>query len=103
LKEEELIEPIKGLVSERPTYGYQRKGVLLRRRVKQKINHEKIYRLMNQRSLSLTRVPRKPTSNHKGFVVTDIHNQGWRLDALTIPYENGDAVNVVFSIDTCHR
>jgi transposase-like protein len=40
LKEEELIEPIKALVSKRPTYSYRRIGILLRRKLKQKINHK---------------------------------------------------------------
>lgn len=103
LKEEELIEPIKALVSERPTYGYRRIGILLRRKLKRKINHKKVYRLMKKESLLLTRAPRKPTRNHDGVVVTEIHNQRWCSDAFTIQCENGDAVNVVFSMDTCDR
>ena len=58
---------------------------------------------MKKESLLLTRASRKPTCNHDGVVVTEIHNQRWCSDAFTIQCENGDAVNVVFSMDTCDR
>lgn len=91
------------MVSERPTYGYRRIGILLRRKLKRKINHKKVDRLMKQASLLLTKAPRKPTRSHVGVVVTGIHNQRWCSDAFTIQCENGDAVNVVFAMDICDR
>lgn len=103
LREEELITPLKALVSERPTYGYRRIWALLRAKLKKRINHKKVYRLMKQENLLLTRAPRKPTRNHDGMVVTASNNQRWCSDAFTIQCENGDAVNVVFSMDTCDR
>lgn len=101
--EEELIEPLKALVSERPSYGYRRIWALLRAKLKKRVNHKKVYRLMRQENLLLTRAPRKPTRTHDGVVVTAHNNQRWCSDAFTIQCENGDAVNVVFSMDTCDR
>ena len=102
-REEVLIEPLKALVSERPTYGYRRIWALLRAKLKKRVNHKKVYRLMKQENLLLTRAPRKPTRTHDGVVVTVYNNQRWCSDAFTIQCENGDAVNVVFSMDTCDR
>jgi len=103
MREELLIEPLKALVSERPTYGYRRIWALLRTKLKKRVNHKKVYRLMKQENLLLTRAPRKPTRTHDGVVVTAYNNQRWCSDAFTIQCENGDAVNVVFSMDTCDR
>ena len=103
MREELLIEPLKALVSERPTYGYRRIWALLRTKLKKRVNHKKVYRLMKQENLLLTRAPRKPTRTHDGVVVTAYNNQRWCSDAFTIQCENGDAVNIVFSMDTCDR
>jgi transposase InsO family protein len=103
MREELLVEPLKALVSERPTYGYRRIWALLRTKLKKRVNHKKVYRLMKQENLLLTRAPRKPTRTHDGVVVTAYNNQRWCSDAFTIQCENGDAVNVVFSMDTCDR
>lgn len=103
LKEETLIEPIKDLVSKRPTYGYRRIWALLRAKLNKQINHKKVYRLMKQENLLLTRAPKKPTRTHDGVVVTPFSNQRWCSDAFSIQCSNGDIVNVVFSMDTCDR
>lgn len=103
IRKEELIEPLKALVSQRPTYGYRRIWALLRAKLKKQVNHKKVYRIMKQENLLLTRAPRKPTRTHDGVVVTSSNNQRWCSDAFTIQCENGDAVNVVFSMDTCDR
>jgi len=103
MREEGLMGPLKALVSERPTYGYRRIWALLRARLKKCVNHKKVYRLMKQEKLLLTKAPRKPTRTHDGKVVTAFNNQRWCADAFTIQCENGDAVNVVFSMDTCDR
>jgi putative transposase len=51
----ELLEPVRRLVDERPTYGYRRIGALLNRERLQnglaRLNHKRIYRLMAQNGL----------------------------------------------------
>jgi len=103
MKEEELMAPLKTWVSKKPTYGYRRISALLRRALNQRVNHKKVYRLMKQEGLLLNRAPRKPTRTHDGVVVTAANNNRWCSDAFSIQCENGDAVNIVFSIDSCDR
>src|SRR6202012_2424660 len=53
----ELLQPVRRLVDERPTYGYRRIGALLNReRVLAglpRLNHKRLYRLMAQNGLLL--------------------------------------------------
>jgi putative transposase len=53
----QLLDPLRRLVDERPTYGYRRIGALLNKeRLKAglaRLNHKRIYRLMLQNGLLL--------------------------------------------------
>jgi putative transposase len=59
-----LLDPLRRLVDERPTYGYRRIGALLNKeRLKAglpRLNHKRIYRLMAQNGLLLQRYTGRP-------------------------------------------
>ena len=102
-KDIKIVESIKEIVSNRPSYGYRRVNVFLNAKLSNKINHKRVYRLMKEEKLLLTKAPKKPTRTHDGTIVVPIRNTRWCSDAFTIQCENGDAVNVVFSVDACDR
>jgi putative transposase len=60
----ELLEPVRRLVDERPTYGYRSIGALLNRERATaglpRLNHKRLYRLMAQNGLLLQRYTGKP-------------------------------------------
>jgi putative transposase len=60
----ELLQAVRQLVDERPTYGYRRIGALLNReRAKlgfPRLNHKRFYRLMARNGLLLQRYTGKP-------------------------------------------
>jgi len=104
-----LLDQIRALVDQRPTYGYRRIGALLNRmreRLGQAaVNHKCVYRLMKQNSLLLTRHTGKQRMErpHEGKVITLRSNLRWSSDGFEIPCWNGEVVRVSFAIDTCDR
>lgn len=105
--DEELLQQIREVVSERPTYGYRRTAVLVNDQRKKggypTINRKKIYRVMKVHHLLLGRPSSKPARSHEGKVRTLHSNTRWCSDILAIQCLNGDKVHVAFSIDTCDR
>jgi transposase InsO family protein len=107
-KDAELLEPIRRLVDQRPTYGYRRIGALLNReRVLAglaRLNHKRLYRLMAQNGLLLQRYTGKPPGRaHDGRIITIRPNLRWTSDGFEIPCWSGQAVRVAFALDTCDR
>jgi len=103
-----LLPMIMELVKERPTYGYRRIHALLNRALRSSgrplVNHKRIYRIMKQNGLLLTRYTGRPlTRAHDGKVITLKSNMRWCSDVFEIPCWNGDRVRVVFSLDCCDR
>ena len=103
-----LLEPVRRLVDERPTYGYRRIGALLNKERLQgalpRLNHKRIYRLMAQNGLLLQRYTGKPPGRaHEGKIITLHSNQRWTSDGFEIACSNGEAVRVAFALDTCDR
>lgn len=103
-----LLPMILELIGERPTYGYRRIHVLLNRRLASEgralVNHKRVYRIMRQNGLLLTRYTGRPhTRSHDGKVVTLRSNLRWCSDVFEIPCWNGETVRVVFSLDCCDR
>ena len=104
-----LLDQIRVLVDQRPTYGYRRIGALLnkmRERLGQAaVNHKCVYRLMKQNSLLLARHTGKQRMerSHEGKVITLRSNLRWSSDGFEIPCWNGEVVRVSFAIDTCDR
>ena len=104
----ELLEPVRRLVDERPTYGYRRIGALLNRERASaglpRLNHKRLYRLMAQNGLLLQRYTGKPPGRaYDGQIITIRPNLRWTSDAFEIPCWDGQAVRVVFVLDTCDR
>lgn len=102
-----LLADIKLLMQKKPSYGYRRitsklntnrrlNGLLC-------VNHKRVYRVMKAHNLLFSRYPKKPVRNHNGKVITLRSNTRWCSDTFCIPCDNGDRVQVAFSLDTCDR
>ena len=102
-----LVAEIKGILAERSTYGYRRVLAVMnarrRREAAPLLNHKRIYRLMQEHQLLLSRYGHKPLRVHDGKVVTLYSNTRWCSDSFYISCDNGDRVQVAFSLDTCDR
>jgi transposase InsO family protein len=103
-----LLEPVRRLVDERPTYGYRRIGALLNRERLQaalpRLNHKRIYRLMAQNDLLLQRYTGKPPGrSHEGRIITIRPNLRWTSDSFEVACWNGEVLRVAFALDTCDR
>lgn len=102
-----VLEEIKSILSERPTYGYRRVTAVLnakRQRENQSIvNHKRIYRIMKANQLLLSRFASKPLRVHDGNIITLHSNTRWCSDGFYITCDNGERVQVAFSLDTCDR
>lgn len=104
----QLLEPLRRLVDERPTYGYRRIGALLNRERQPaglpRLNHKRIYRLMAQNGLLLQRYTGElPGRAHDGQIITIRPNLRWTSDGFEIACWNGEVVRVAFALDTCDR
>jgi transposase InsO family protein len=104
-----ILPEIRTVIDERATYGYRRVTALVnRRRAEQNLpllNHKRVYRLMHQNNLLLTRHTGKPRDcrTHEGQVITIRSNLRWSSDGFEIPCWDGGVVRVMFVIDTCDR
>lgn len=107
MEDEPLLKMIRDITDDRPTYGYRRVLPLLNQRLVQsglsKVNHKRVYRIMKENGLLLTRYGKKATRTHDGKSITLKSNLRWCSDAFTIQCCNGDRVYVAFSMDTCDR
>jgi transposase InsO family protein len=107
-QDEELLPHILELVHQRPTYGYRRIHSLLNRRRKAQgrrlVNHKRIYRIMKQNNLLLSRCTAKRSEcRHDGVVITLRPNMRWCSDEFELACWNGEKVHVAFSLDCCDR
>jgi transposase InsO family protein len=104
-----LLPLIRELVDDRMTYGYRRICALLNRKLnemgKSSINHKRVYRIMRENSLLLTRHTGKqrPLLPHEGKVITLRSNLRWCSDGFEIACWNGQVVRVAFALDCCDR
>lgn len=102
-----LLPMIRAITDVRPTYGYRRVTQLLNleleKQQKLRVNHKRIYRIMEQNGLLLQRYTARPNRTHDGKIITLHSNTRWCSDAFAIQCWNGDRVHVVFSLDTCDR
>jgi transposase InsO family protein len=69
------------------------------------LNHKKVYRLMKQNNLLLTRHTGKPMPERirEGKVITLRSNSRWSSDGFEIRCWNQEVVRVTFVLDTCDR
>lgn len=103
-----LLPLIRELVDRRMTYGYRRIGALLNRTLqgmgKPAVNHKRVYRIMRQNGLLLTRYTGKRAQlAHEGKVITLRSNLRWCSDGFEIACWNGQVVRVAFALDCCDR
>jgi transposase InsO family protein len=106
-KDAPLLNMIKEVIDNRPAYGYRRVTALVNSQLKEQgkplLNHKKIFRIMKQNHLLLSKKPPRPKRSHEGKVETFMSNTRWCSDCFTIQCFNGDKVHVAFSLDTCDR
>jgi putative transposase len=105
--DEWLLPMIRVLVAERASYGYRRVTALLNRQLeaegRPRVNHKRIYRIMRSNQLLLPRHRGRRERSHDGVVTTLKSNLRWCSDVFSIRCWNGEAVQVVFSLDCCDR
>jgi putative transposase len=100
----ELLERIRAIVDARPTYGYRRVTAALNREPgAARVNHKRVYRVMEQAELLLPIHTGNPQRPHQGKVVTLKSDLRWCSDAFEIRCWNGDRVHVAFALDCCDR
>lgn len=103
-----LLPLIRRLVGERPTYGYRRITALANRERARAdappINHKRVFRLMQQHGMLLTRhTGHRPGRIHDGKVVVMRSNLRWCSDGFEITCWNGEIVRAAFIIDAHDR
>jgi putative transposase len=102
-----LLGDIKDILTDRPTYGYRRVTAMLNAKYYKKglpsVNHKRIYRLMKKHNLLLSRYASRPLRVHDGKVITLHSNTRWCSDGFYITCNNGERLQVAFSLDTCDR
>ena len=86
-----LVPMIRELVDQRPTYGYRRIQVLLNRQLKALgkagVNHKRVYRIMKQNNMLLSRyIGNRPMRAHNGMVITLRSNMRWC--SFPVPYSS---------------
>lgn len=100
-KDQEILDLIRQLTDERPTYGYRRITALLRKKLNETINAKRVYRLMKAQGLLLQKYNPRPMRVHDGKVITLKSNIRWCSDHFSIQCWNADQVHVAFALD-CH-
>ena len=108
VSDEEILQRIKGLVAQRPSYGYRRACAVINRALAAdglpKANHKRIYRLMKENDLLLPKfVGFQPKRKHEGTVQTLRSNTRWCSDSFQIRCWDGRRIEAMFVIDTCDR
>ena len=107
LPEGELLEEIRAVIAELPTYGYRRVHAILRRRAeaagRPPPNHKRVWRVMKAHGLLLARHAGGAERRHDGRVAVPERNTRWCSDGFEIGCDNGERVRVAFALDCCDR
>lgn len=103
-KDATILKEIKDVLVRRPTYGYRRVTTILNANRYAcglgNINHKRIYRVMKENNLLLPKYASRPLRVHDGKIITLHSNNRWCSDGFYIPCDNGERVQVAFSLDT---
>ena len=105
----ELLAEITTEVAALPSYGYRRAWALVNRRRdtegRPRVNHKRVYRLMREHSLLLTRHTGRPldTRSHEGRIAVGSSDRRWCSDGFEIACDNQERVRVAFALDCCDR
>ena len=101
LPDDELVEQIKAVIVELPTYGYRRVHAILKRNALaaglKPANHKRIYRVMKAHGLLLDRHAGGIERRHDGRIAVDERNRRWCSDGFEIGCDNGERVRVAFA------
>lgn len=102
-----ILEHIRKIIEKRASYGYRRVTAIMNAQRYAEglsnINHKRVYRIMQENDLLLSRYGNKPLRVHDGKIITLHSNTRWCSDAFYITCDNGDRIQVAFSLDTCDR
>ena len=103
-----MLEELRNLAMQRPTYGYRRLWALLRRHRRAQgllpVNAKRVYRLAKEHKFLLQRYTGSPPLRvHEGTVAVERSDQRYCSDGLEITCDNGEKVRVTFSLDCCDR
>src|SRR4051794_2631001 len=90
-----LLDEIKAVIGEMPTYGYRRVWAVLRRAAKaeglQPPNHKRVYRVMKAHGLLLQRhAGGAEERRHDGRIAVDRSNMRWCSDGFELNCDNGE-------------
>lgn len=108
LPDRELVEDIKAIIADMPTYGYRRVHAILRRNARKDgrswPNAKRVYRVMNLHNLLLLRHTGAADDRlHDGQVAVERSNIRWCSDGFEIGCDNKEKVRVAFALDCCDR
>ena len=106
--EGELLEQIRAVIGDLPTYGYRRVHAILRRQARERgeaaPNHKRVYRVMRVHGLLLARHSgRSDERRHDERIAVDRSNLRWCSDAFEVGCDDGGKVRVAFALDCCDR
>ncbi|AWI61840.1 putative transposase [Sinorhizobium fredii] len=104
----ELVEDIKAVIADTPTYGYRRVHAILRRNARKLgrswPNAKRVYRVMKLHNLLLVRHTGAVDDRlHDGQVAVERSNIRWCSDGFEIGCDNKEKVRVAFALDCCDR
>ena len=102
--EEDLLEQLRAVIGDLPTYGYRRVHAILRRQARADglpaPNHKRVYRVMRAHGLLLARRSgRSDERHHDRRIAVDRPNLRWCSDAFEIGCDDGGKVRVAFVLD----
>lgn len=108
LEDDTLVQLVRRLVDERPTYGYRRITALANRELARAgsppVNHKRVFRIMRQNGMLLARhTGRRVGRIHDGKVIVMRSNLRWCSDGFEISCWNGDLIRIAFIIDAHDR
>jgi putative transposase len=108
LPDKELVDEIKAIIGDAPTYGYLRVHAVLKRRAmadgRAIVNKKRVYRIMKLHGLLLKRHPRRDEQRrHDGKIAVARSNLRWCSDGFEIGCDDGGKVRVAFALDCCDR
>ncbi len=102
--DDDVLDRIRAVVRERPSYGYRRVTARLNRQEPaNRINHKRVYRLMKRAQLLLAKYGIHPERRHDGKVITLASDLRWCSDSFEVRCWNGERVHVAFALDCCDR
>jgi putative transposase len=108
LPDGELLEQIKAVIADMPSYGHARVWAILRREAiaegRAPANRKRIYRVMRAHGLLLQRhAGGREERRHDGKVAVERSNLRWCSDGFEIACDNAEKVRVAFALDCCDR